>query len=122
MSDERGNVLLMDAVSNKWVEDFARSCVMHMGAVGAIALYAATVKQLKDSAIHGTITLAEEIGNTVRNARRREANPIDAIRRAVGGFLAFRGKVTDVDRRVSERASPKAAREWLAAANLLGKP
>lgn len=101
MSDERGNVLLIDAVSNKWVEVFARSCVMRMGAVGAIALYAATVKQLKHAAIRGTISLAEEIGNTVLNARRREANPIDAIRRAVGGFLAFRGKVTDVDRRVS---------------------
>jgi len=101
MSDERGNVLLMDAVSNKWIEVFARSCVMHMGAVGSIALYAATVKQLKEAAIHGTITLAEEIGKTARNARRREANPIDAIRRAVGGFLAFRGKVTDVDRRIS---------------------
>jgi len=101
MSDERGNVLLMDAVSNKWIEVFARSCVMHMGAVGAIALYAATVRQLKEAAIHGTITLAEEIGGVVRNARREEANPVDAIRRAVGGFLVFRGKVTDVDRRIT---------------------
>ena len=102
MSDERGNVLLMDAVSNKWIEVFARSCVMHMGAVGAIALYAATVKQLKEAAIHGTITLAEEIGATVRNARRKEMNPVDAVREEVGGYLAFGGKVTDVDRRVSE--------------------
>lgn len=101
MSDERGNILLMDAVSNQWVEVFARSCVMHMGAVGAIALYAATVKQLKAAAIHGTITLAEEIGATVRYARREDANPVDAIRRAVGGFLFFRGKITDVDRRIT---------------------
>ena len=101
MSDERGNILLMDAVSNKWVEVFARSCVMHMGAIGAIALYSATVKQLKEAAIHGTTTLAEEIGKTVRNARLNETNPVDAVRGAVGGFLVFRGKITDVDRRVS---------------------
>ena len=102
MSDERSNILLMDTVSNKWVEIFARSCVMHMGAVGAIALYSATVKQLKEAAIFGTTTLAEEIGRTVRKARSHETNPVDAIRRAVGGFLVFRGKVTDVDRRIAE--------------------
>ncbi len=100
MSDERGNVLLMDTVSNKWVETFARSCVVHMGAEGMIALYSATVKQLKEAAIHGTITLAEEIGKTVRNARLREANPVDAVRKSVNGFLIFRGKITDVDRRI----------------------
>ena len=100
MSDERGNVLLMDTVSNAWVETFARSCVVHMGAEGMIALYSATVKQLKEAAIHGTITLAEDIGKTVRNARRDEANPVDAVRQAVGGFLLFRGKITDVDRRI----------------------
>ena len=100
MSDERGNVLLMNAVSNKWVEVFARSCVMHMGATGAIALYSATVRQLKQTAIPGTITLAEEIGKTLRQARLTEADPVDALRRSVGGFLAFRGKISDVDRRV----------------------
>ena len=100
MSDERGNVLLMDTVSNKWVETFARSCVVHMGAEGMIALYSATVKQLKEASIHGTITLAEDIGKTVRNARRQEANPVDAVRQAVDGFLVFRGKITDVDRRI----------------------
>ena len=58
------------------------------------------MKQLKEAAIHGTITLAEEIGKTVRLARRDEANPVDAVRAAVGGFLLFRGKITDVDRRI----------------------
>ncbi len=101
MSDERGNLLLMNTVSNKWVETFARSCVMHMGATCVIALYSATVRQLKQAAIHGTITLAEEIGKTVRNARLTEKNPVDALRKVVGGFLVFRGKISDVDRRVS---------------------
>ena len=100
MSDEKGNIILMDTVSNAWVETFARSCVVHMGAEGMIALYAATVKQLKEASIYGTITLAENIGKTVRNARREEANPVDAVRAAVGGFLIFRGKITDVDRRI----------------------
>jgi len=100
MSDERGNVVLIDAVSNKWVETFARSCVIHMGAVGSIALYSATVRELKAAAIQGTTTLAESIGRTLRHARRRERNPVDALSRKVGGDLVFRGKISDVDRRV----------------------
>ncbi len=100
MADERGNMILIDAVSNKWVETFARSIVVNMGAEGMMALYSATVKQLKEASIYGTITLAEEIGKTVRNARVNEANPVDAVRKSVNGFLVFRGKITDVDRRV----------------------
>ncbi|MDE2949376.1 MAG: DUF917 domain-containing protein [Chloroflexota bacterium] len=110
MSDERGNMLLIDAVSNRWVETFARSCVTRMGAIGAIALYSATVKQLKAAAIHGTTTLAEKIGRTVREARLKEKNPVDAIRLAVDGFLVFRGKISDVDRRVSEGFAKGGAR------------
>ena len=102
MADERGNVLLMEAVSNKWVETFARSCVVHMGAVGAIALYSATVGQLKAAAIQGTTTLAEKIGQTLRHARQHERNPVAALCRFVDGFLVFRGKISDVDRRVRD--------------------
>jgi len=100
MADERGNMILIDAVSNKWVETFARSIVVNMGAEGMMALYSATVKQLKETAIYGTITLAEEIGKKVRNARINEVNPVDAVRKSVDGYLVFRGKITDVDRRV----------------------
>lgn len=100
MSDERGNTLLINAVSNRWVETFSRSCVMHMGATCAIALYSATVSQLKRAAIPGTITLAEDIGKSLRRARLHETDPVSALCRAVGGFLLFRGKITDVDRRV----------------------
>ena len=110
MSDERGNVLLMEAVSNRWIETFSRACVMDMGATCAIALYAATVRQLKRAAIHGTITLAEEIGKTLRLARRREENPVAALCRFLGGFLLFRGKIVDVDRRVVAGFARGAAR------------
>ena len=100
MCDERGNILLMKTVSDKWVEAFARSCVIQMGAIGAIALYSATVRQLKQAGIQGTISLAERIGATLREARLKERNPVGALCKAVGGFLLFRGKIADVDRRV----------------------
>ena len=100
MADERGNALVMKTIDNKWTETFARTIVVDMGAMGMMALYAATVRQLKEAALHGTISFAEEIGRTVRLARTQEENPVDAVRKAVNGFLVFKGKIVDVDRRI----------------------
>ena len=100
MSDERGNVLLMNTVTNKWTETFARSIVVNMGAMSMTALYSATVKQLKQAAIPGTITLAETIGKAIRHARLEEANPVEALCQSVGAFLLFKGKLSDVNRKI----------------------
>ncbi len=99
MSDERGNTVLMETVNNKWTETFARSITVNMGAMAMIALYAATVKQLKEAAVPGTISQAEMIGQTIRRARVNEADPVNTVREAVGGFLIFKGKISDVARR-----------------------
>jgi uncharacterized protein len=99
MSDERGNTVLIETINNKWTETFARSITVNMGAMSSVALYSATVGQLKEAAIPGTITQAEEIGRTVRLARVQEDDPVDAVRESVGGFLIFKGKIDDVQRR-----------------------
>jgi DUF917 family protein len=99
MSDERGNTVLMETVSNSWTETFARSVTVNMGAMAMIALYAATVAQLKEAAILGTMSKAQEIGETIRRARQQEDDPVDTVRASVGGFLVFKGKIGDVERR-----------------------
>ncbi len=99
MADERGNVVLMETVNNRWTETFARSVAVGMGAMAMIACYAATAKQLKEAAIHGTMSKAEQIGATIRRARVEEADPVNTVRESVGGFLIFKGKIGDVERR-----------------------
>jgi uncharacterized protein len=99
LADEKGNAALINTIDNRWTERFARSLTVDMGGSALIALYAATGKQLKELAIWGTMTYAEEIGKTVRYARREETNPVEAVRRVTGGFLAFKGKVVDLQRR-----------------------
>jgi len=64
-----------------------------------IALYAATAKQLKSCSIIGTMSQAEEIGKTIRNARLNEIDPVNTVREHVGGFMIFKGKISDVERR-----------------------
>jgi hypothetical protein len=101
MSDERGNVVVMETLDNYWTEVFARSITVQMGARSMIALYSATVRQLKESTITGIITKAEDIGRTIRLASRREHDPVEAVCGAVEGFLIFRGKISDVNRRTT---------------------
>lgn len=98
ISDERGNILIIEAISNKWTEIFGRTITIDMGGRGMIALYAATVGQLKEAAILNSMTLAENIGRTVRLARHQEENPVEAVRQAVNGYVIFKGKITDVKR------------------------
>ena len=99
MSDERGNTVLMETISNTWTETFARSVTVDMGAMAMIALYAATVRELKRASIHGTMSKAEEIGRTIRRARHQEEDPVNTVRECVGGYLVFKGKIGDVQRR-----------------------
>lgn len=99
MADERGNKVIIETITNQWTETFARSITVNMGAMAMIALYSATVGQLKECAIEGTITKAERIGRTIREARLQEEDPVDTVREAVGGFLVFKGKIGDVERR-----------------------
>ncbi|MDX2138809.1 MAG: DUF917 domain-containing protein [Chloroflexota bacterium] len=99
MSDERGNTVLMETINNRWTERFARSVTIEMGAMAMIALYAATVRQLKTASVQGTISQAERIGVTIRSARQTEEDPVKTVREAVGGYLIFKGKIADVQRR-----------------------
>jgi len=99
MSDERGNTVMIETINNRWTERFARSVTVEMGATAMIALYAATVRELKQCAIQGTMSKAEQIGRTIRSARVNEIDPVTTVRREVGGVLIFKGKIGDVQRR-----------------------
>lgn len=99
MADERGNSVILETIDNHWTERFARSVTVDMGATALIACYATLGAQLKEAAIAGTITLAETIGRTIREARAEHADVLAAIQDVTGGFEIFRGKITDVERR-----------------------
>jgi DUF917 family protein len=64
-----------------------------------IALFSMTGKQLKESMVTGTISKAETIGKTIREARLGHRNPVQAVIKATGGFEIFTGKIADVQRR-----------------------
>lgn len=102
IGDEKGNAAIINTVSNRWTETISRSLTIDMGATALIALYPMTGRQLKEAMIPGTLTKAEEIGRTIREARATHRNPVEAVREVTGGFRIFRGKVADVQRRTEK--------------------
>jgi uncharacterized protein len=99
IADEKGNSSILNTIDNKWTETFARTLTIDMGCSAMIALYPMTGKQLKETAVPGTISLDETIGRTIREAHLQHLDPIEAVRGAVDGFVIWRGKVADIARR-----------------------
>jgi DUF917 family protein len=99
LADEHGNAVVIDGVDNGWVERIARTTCVEFGAVCASIGFTMTGRQLRASAIHGTLRQAEEIGRAIREAQHSSDDPVAAIMRATNGFVLFAGKIVDVERR-----------------------
>jgi len=102
MGDEKGNSAILNTIDNRWTERFSRSITIDMGCTAMIACYATTGKELKQWGVPNTITLVEKIGRTIREARESKTNVVEAVRKVVGGFEIFKGKIIDVQRRTEK--------------------
>ncbi|WP_313696042.1 DUF917 domain-containing protein [Halorarum halobium] len=102
VSDERGNVCLLETESNAELEWLARGLTVRMGGVGYVADYPMSGAEVKDTAIPGTMSLASELGAAVRSAGE---DVVDAIRSVTADSIygeatsLFEGKIVDVKRR-----------------------
>ncbi len=102
VSDERGNTCLLDTTTNEQLEWLARGITVRMGGVGYIADYPMTGKEVKETAIPETMSLAAAIGAAVRDAGE---NVVDAISEVTSDSIygsaisLFEGKIVDVKRR-----------------------
>ncbi len=99
IADEKGNHAIINTVDNRWTETLARTLTIDMGCSAMIALFAMTGAQVKTACVPGTISFVERIGRTIRESHARHVDPIEAVRRVTDGFVIWRGKVADVERR-----------------------
>ena len=98
MADEKGNTLLISALSNAWTERFVRSALTEMGAASSMALLAMNGAQLRRATVRGSITQAWRCGQAWLDARAANRDAVGEVRRVTGGFHIFTGKVVDVQR------------------------
>lgn len=99
MADEKGNSAVLSTIDNRWMETFARGIAVNMGATTIIGAYAASGKQQKEAAVYGTMSFAEQIGRTIREARAAHSDVIQALKDVTKGYVIFHGKLTDVQRK-----------------------
>lgn len=99
MADEKGNSALLTTINNRWTETFARTLTVDMGCTALIACYATEGRKLKEAAVAGTLTFAEQIGRTIRETQAAHGDVIEAVRGVTHGHRIFQGKVVDIERR-----------------------
>jgi DUF917 family protein len=99
IADEKGNSVFLETVDNQWAEQFARTTSIEMGGSCMIATYPHTGSELRDHAILDSMSLAREIGETIRTASTRSLDPVSELLALTDGFDLFTGKVADVQRR-----------------------
>jgi DUF917 family protein len=100
LTDEKGNSCVIDSVDNGWAERLARAVTIEMGCSAVMALYPMSGDDVRENAILGTLTRAQQLGAALRDARASHQDPSVRIAEELGGRVLLRGKVGDVARRV----------------------
>ena len=99
--DELGNVFTLETANDHTAEDAIRAVTGTLGAMTYCALYPMSGKQMKASAVLGTIDQTLQIGRVIRQGRERSEDLFGDLLAYLGrdGRLAtilFDGKIVDV--------------------------
>ena len=115
--NERGDLMLMQTTSDEQAEHFVKHMAVAMGGIMSSAGFAQSGADVKRAAVPGTLSICQDIGRALRQAREQRRDPFDALLTALRAtqyyqhaHLIFEGKVTDVERRITGRWSMGQAR------------
>jgi DUF917 family protein len=105
LTDDKGNCVVLDTVDNLSEERLARAVSVALGGSCHLIEYSAFAKEMKASALRGTISDALAIGRSIRVAREQGRDPFAAVFEALkssrqfdeAGVL-FDGKIVDLQR------------------------
>lgn len=95
LTDERGNVMTFESISNEWAERMAREIVATFGGVACAAIYPMTVSDAKRATVDQSLSRAVDVG---RRLQSPGADPARALSQELGGVVLLRGKIADVER------------------------
>lgn len=98
ITDEKGNIGIMETIDNKWTERIARVATVEMGASSLVSIYPCTGEQLKKYSVKNIITLSEKIGQIIRSNTKDELTKLHELLDTTSGYHLFDGKIIDVER------------------------
>jgi hypothetical protein len=99
MTDERGNVLVVRAISGPWMERLERAAAVEFGGAASATEFSLTAAQARGATVRNSVSLAITIGEAIESSEDR---PVAALIAKIGAFRLVNGKVTDVERRTTQ--------------------
>lgn len=97
LTDEKGNSVIFDTITNKWTEELARSVTMSCGGSVAVSLYTLTGTQMREYGVKNIVTRSQKLGEAIRTVKNSETlTPEEHFLQFTEGYKLFRGKIVDV--------------------------
>jgi DUF917 family protein len=96
LTDEKGNTVIFQTITNKWTEELARAVTMSCGGSVSVSLYCMDGKIVKQYGVRDIVTRSETLGKAIRTVKQGAGTPEDNFFAATEGFKMFRGKIVDV--------------------------
>jgi DUF917 family protein len=102
-ADEKGNKNVYHTINNVWGETLVGATTIQMGGSCAIGCYPMSGSQVKKAAIHGIVSYAQVLGESILNAKKNSQNPVDALIEKAEAIKLFSGKVSNVSTQIDGR-------------------
>jgi DUF917 family protein len=94
-----GDVMLVTKVLNdSRAEDIDRFMAVASGGGATVIDHPVDGKKLRDSIVRNTVTKCIEVGRSIREARERGDDPVEALVKSTGGYVLFHGEVEEFER------------------------
>ena len=97
LTDEKGNSVIFNTITNKWTEELARAVTMSCGGSVTVSLYIMSGATMKAYGVRDIVTRSEKLGRAIREVKNQgDLTPEAAFLAASEGFRLFKGKICDV--------------------------
>lgn len=97
LTDEKGNSVIFNTITNQWTEELARAVTMSCGGSVTVSLYIMDGATMKAFGVKNIVTRSEMLGKAIRTVKNcADLSPEEAFLRASEGYRIFKGKITDV--------------------------
>lgn len=100
--DGLGNTVVICTKNGADVERFCRKVTVEMGSSAALSVYLMNGQEARGAIIPGSLTRALQIGRSMRYARERREDPIEALLACTGGVRIGSGTITDIDQTIED--------------------
>ncbi len=97
LTDEKGNSVIFNTITNKWTEELARAVTMSCGGSVTCSLYIMNGATMKSFGVKNIVTRSEMLGKAIRDVKNHnDMTPEEAFLKASEGYRIFKGKIADV--------------------------